>query len=66
MKKIDLLKLSSGALIIGFTFIGIGIGWIFKKQSSGAIIGLGIGMTILSFINFRILRRMDIYNKDEI
>lgn len=66
MTKSKLFKISSVTLILGFTLIGWGIGEIFEKHFTGILIGAGIGLTLFSSTIFRLIRRMDIYNKTEI
>ena len=66
MKKIKLLKISSVALIIGFSLVGYGTGQVFGKGFIGLTIGTGIGFILFGLTLFRIIKRMDIYNKTEI
>jgi len=66
MTKYNLFKISSISLIVGFLLFGFGVGQIFSKGFIGLIIGTGIGFISFSLIVFRIIKRMDIYNKIEI
>jgi len=66
MTKNRLFKISSISLILGFLLIGCGVGQLFQKGFIGSIIGIGIGLTLFSINGFRIMKRMDIYNKTEI
>ena len=66
MTKNKLLKVSSWTLVIGFALIGFGFGQLFGKGILGLTIGTGIGLVLFSLTIFRLIRRMDIYNKTEI
>lgn len=66
MTKNNLLKTSSVALIVGFSFIGFGVGQLFCQGFLGLIIGSGIGLILFALTMFRIIKRMDIYNKTKI
>lgn len=66
MTKDKLFKISSVSLILGFLSIGCGLGLLFEKGIIGSIIGIGVGLVSFSITVFRILKRMDIYNKTEI
>lgn len=63
MKKQSLFNTAIIFTIIGLTLIGYGLGKIFCRPFSGAIIGLGAGLCSTAIILFKTYRRFDAYEK---
>ena len=65
-----LFYLSIWTLIIGSTLVGISIGLYFHYNGFclriGALLGFSIGLICISFISFRILKHLMIFDKKEL
>lgn len=64
MTRTKLYYWSTFSLIIGNAFIGLGTGKLFDKACEGALIGVGIGLLLFSFISFKIHKKLLAFNKD--
>lgn len=63
MKKETIFIIAIISKIVGLCLIGIAIGHIFDRVCVGGLLGLGFGLTLVSFNLFRIFRRIDAYEK---
>jgi len=63
MKKEPLFYTGISFTIVGISLVGFGVGIIFNRPCVGTIIGLGTGLCATALILFRLLRRIDAFEK---
>ncbi|MDM1507766.1 hypothetical protein HX079_18620 [Myroides odoratimimus] len=63
MKRVNVFYCSIGFVIIGISFIGIGIGKLFDKICEGILIGVGFGLFVGALIMYRTYKKLVAYNK---
>lgn len=66
IKRETIFNLSIICIILGASFIGGAIGYIFKHSWVGLFIGLGIGCFLAALILLRTHKELLVYNKETI
>jgi hypothetical protein len=61
MNKNELVYMAIALNIIGFTFVGIGIGKFFNEYWVGTLVGLGIGMIITTIVLLNTAKKSNHY-----
>lgn len=53
VKPARMHKNHGGKIFMGFLFLGIGLGMLFDMTGVGALLGMGVGMLVISYLNRR-------------